>query len=504
MSARSDVPAALAPNHFPRRLPPVAPAKGRQTRLKALAWPIAGLIALVLILLALAFAVWMPSNRALADKAEVALSQAAGVPVSVGALHWQIFPRPVLRLERMATAQPQPLTVERLVLVFDAWALLLHQRIHIRLAKIEGATIPQLSLHNLGVKSAAAATSRDATGLFMRVQAATVLPNNAADANPAVNTSHFRLADIPLERLEFGNVQWISRSGITAAYAGEVDFDAAWRPRFLAVQRPGLQPPVRLQATRQGEKDRWSLASSVGGGAVDGELQLLVSPLQSPLPLLSPSPLQTPAFRLTGQVQQKDIDVASAMAAFNRKPALIGKLSGSTRISASGDSLQTLAQSLRTQTAFVVQNPKLLGLDVEKAIRTAGKDSSGSTPLQSLRGEVITQNSAKTGMVIDFTRIEAGASGLKAKGSARLENQRLKGEFTVDLLSGLVGLPLKVEGPLEQLKVSVPASAAAGVAIGATVLQGIGTAIGAALGSIFGEKSPENIPKSKPNRPPGQ
>ena len=64
--------------------------------------------------------------------------------------------------------------------------------------------------------------------------------------------------------------------------------------------------------------------------------------------------------------------------------------------------------------------------------------------------------------------------------------------MAVDLVSGLVGVPLTISGPVSAVKVSVPAGAIAGAAVGTAVLPGIGTAIGArigaTLGNIFGAK----------------
>ena len=90
-----------------------------------------------------------------------------------------------------------------------------------------------------------------------------------------------------------------------------------------------------------------------------------------------------------------------------------------------------------------------------------------------------------------------------ATGKGRLANQTIEAEVAVDLVSGLVGVPLTISGPVSAVKVSVPAVALSGAAVGTAVLPGIGTAIGARFGAtrgnIFGGK-----PNPKPDPAPGK
>ena len=122
-----------------------------------------------------------------------------------------------------------------------------------------------------------------------------------------------------------------------------------------------------------------------------------------------------------------------------------------------------------------------------------GIDHAGKSPLDSITGQLDTQNTPD-GLVVDFSIIKATSGALSASGKARVVNSRIDAEFAVDLVDGLVGVPLKISGPLAQVQVqvSVPASAVAGAVIGTTVVPGIGTAIGARIGSakgqIFGSK----------------
>lgn len=59
-------------------------------------------------------------------------------------------------------------------------------------------------------------------------------------------------------------------------------------------------------------------------------------------------------------------------------------------------------------------------------------------------------------------------------------------KFTVEALP-LIGRPLTVGGPVDQVQVFVPVSALAGAAVGTAVLPGVDTAVGARIGSVIDE-----------------
>ena len=94
-------------------------------------------------------------------------------------------------------------------------------------------------------------------------------------------------------------------------------------------------------------------------------------------------------------------------------------------------------------------------------------------------------------------------------GSATVANGEVDALVTVDLVDGVVGVPLRITGPITQVKVSVPPSALAGAAVGTAVLPGVGTVVGArlgaALGGLFGSKAqsprPAKAAAAKPQMP---
>ena len=413
-----------------------------------------GLLALLFIVLASL----IPSDDELAQRVAAELEAALGVPVSVGALHWQLRPSPRVVIENVATRQSQPVKVKRLTVYLNT-AALWQRRLKVERAELQGAVLPQLSLHDLGRLAPAAAPQKQ---------------------------RNFSLGALPLAQIAFQDVVWISRRGIRIVYDGEAVFDVDWRPRTARLWRPGVVPAADMTLTRQGQDDRWDARVNVGGGTANGELQL-----------------QTwgeSGLRVTGKLQPSNIEAASALEVFMRHAIVVGRVSGETTLSASGATLAELAQSLHTRTAFSMGRSTLLRFDLDKTIRSVGKDHAGKTPLDAITGQLDTQNTPQ-GMVVELTRLKTSSGALSASGHARIANERIEAEFAVDLVDGVVGVPLKVSGPLEQVQVSVPASALAGAVVGTAVLPGVGTAIGArigaALGNIFGSES-----KRKPGPEP--
>ncbi|MDP3357160.1 MAG: AsmA-like C-terminal region-containing protein [Polaromonas sp.] len=396
------------------------------------------------VLLLLLGAVWLalvrlvPSDEELAHRVAADLQSRLGVPVKIGSLRWTLIPVPAVVLADVATGQPQPIGVKKLTL-YPSLADLVDGRLKFERVEVETAVLPQLALRDLNKAGESASLGTTAT---------------------------------PLVRLVFRDVTWISRFGQPLVFDGEVDFDPNWRPREAQLRRPGVEHLTRLTLTRQGQEDRWTTRIDLGGGTANGEVQLETR--------------ANDRLHLTGTLQPQGVEVSSAMAAFDRRSVASGKASGQTALSATGDTIGELAQSLHTRTSFSMGKGTLLKIDVDKAIRSFGKERAGQTAMDSITGQLDTQNTAK-GMVVSFTDIRASSGAFSASGKAKIANRQIDGEFSVDLVDGLVGVPLQVNGPLDKMEVSVPRSAIAGAAVGTAILPGVGTAIGAKVGAALGQ-----------------
>ena len=404
-----------------------------------LAWT-AALLLLAVAALAIAWARFVPNDAEVAQRLAAQVEARLGVKVSIGAAHLKLWPKPELVIEDARTVQPEPIALKRLVAQARLLPLL-RGRVEVDDVLVDGATLPQLSLRGLRVR-----------------------PADGGDAGT-----------LQVARLEFRDVVWITRHGVPLEFSGSAQFGPDWELRQADVVRPGVQPAVHLALTPLGSQ-HWKVQIEAGGGSANGEMELKTAADGS--------------LALTGKLAPRGIDVAAALASFKRHSALRGKASGETTLSASGASIGDLARSLHTRTLFTVASPTLLHIDVDKAIRSFGQEREGQTALLSLAGQMDTQN-GPDGMVVRYTALQAKGQTFSATGQGSIANRRIDGELTVQLAGGLVGVPLKVTGPLSKPQVSVPASAVAGATagavIGTAVLPGIGTAIGASVGAAVGK-----------------
>lgn len=405
-----------------------------------LLWIIAALIVLAA---AIAFA-WMklvPSDEELTERIRSQAEQRLGTKVELGLAHLQLWPRAELVIEDAATVQPQPIRIKRLVADPNLSALL-RGRVELDDVSIEGAVLPQLSLGALRMRQA----------------------QDQPKGKP-----------VQVSQVRFRDVTWITRYGIPLEFEGRMAFGPEWQLRDAEVVRAGVQPAAKLTLAAAGN-ERWKVDVQLGGGSANGEVMLKAG--------------KDGGLALSGRLAPRDIDITSALTSFKRHSAVDGKANGSTELSAAGDNIGDLARSLHTRTQFTVAKPTLRHIDVAKAIRSFGKDHAGETPLQALSGQMDTQNSP-TGMVVRYTALQAKGENFSAKGEGTIASRHIEGELTVDLVGGLIGVPLKVSGPIAQPHVTVPASAVAGATAGAVVgtalLPGIGTVIGATIGATVGK-----------------
>jgi hypothetical protein len=397
----------------------------------------------------------IPSDEELANLVATRLETSLGVPLSVGSIHWRLLPVPVVVIENATTLQAQPIVIKKLTAAFNV-ASFWQRHLKVDHIDLDGAVLPQMSLHDLGAKHVEAGVVGSGVEL------------------------------LTLSHLYFHDVTWISRYGNKVLFDGEVNFDQDWRPRSVHLQRPGFEPPTEITLARLGHDDKWDININMGGGTANGQIQLQTS--------------DKGGMRLTGKLQPSGIEVASSLEAFNIRPIIEGKASGETTLSAVGNTVAEIAQSLHSTTRFTMGASTLLRFDLNKAIRSVGQDHAGTTALDSVRGQMETQNTPD-GMVFEFTDMKASSQVLSASGKARVANRHIDAECTVDLVEGLVGVPLKVSGPLGHVQVFVPKGALAGAVVGTAILPGIGTAIGArigaTLGTLFGKK-----PASEKDLPP--
>ncbi len=405
-------------------------------------WAVRVGIACVAVLCTAAFALawWLPTNEELALRLTAEVEQALGVKVSIGSVHWTLLPQPAITVNDFRTQQTPPIVVGKLS-VYPSLPRLVHGELVVEHIDVDDATIPRNTLRALHVKP----------GIGM----------HSADAG------------VLLEHLVFRNLTWISYSGVATSFDGEIDFDLHWRPRRAELRRPGITPRFTLTLAREADADRWQTQIFVGGGTAHGYIALKTAE-------------DGTAMHLTGELAPRDVEVESAISAFNRRSPISGKGTGQTVVSANGASLGELTRSLHTHTTFTVNQATVLRFDLDKAISTRGKEHDGHTPLQELTGQLDTQNGPE-GMRVTGTNIRARAGKFTATGQGTLYHGQIEASGNFDLVEGALGVPFNLSGSVHKPKITVPPGFFAGAAIGTVVLPGIGTVIGARIGGALGK-----------------
>jgi uncharacterized protein involved in outer membrane biogenesis len=433
----------------------------------------------VALLLGVGALVWvvsarLPTDDEVAAKIAEGFEKRFGVALKVGGAHWSLLPVPVLVLSDIATDQPRPITLRRVTLRLQL-APLLQRVIAVDEIEIESLVLPRASVRAFRGKGP---KPQEGSG------------------NVVALPAPWTLAPVPVELLRWRDVVWIDRRDISLAYDGDVRFDPGWRPRQARLERAGLTPPVRLRLDRQAGQDRWRTRIDAGGGTWNG-----VSRLET---------LPGGKLRLSAELEPRQIDIESLVQAFDRRTSVAGKFSGNTTLVAeagSSEELGALIRSLHTRTTFSVQPATLTRLDVAKAVTTAGISRGGTTPLDELTGTLDTQGT-EDGVVMQYSNLKARSGVLTASGNLKSFNRKLDGEIAVDLVDGVIGVPLKIGGTASDPELSLTGAALTGAAIGSAVLPGVGTAIGARVGQqvekMFGGSKPKPKPAPRPRTGPRQ
>ena len=411
----------------------------------------------------------LPSDDEVAARIAEGFEKRFGVGLRIGGTHWVLLPTPVLVLSDIATDQPRPITLRRITLQLKL-SDLLHRVIAVDDVEIENLVLPRASVRAFRGKG----------------------PKPEEGSNIVALPAPWTLAPVPVERVRWRDLVWIDRRDIALAYDGELDFDAHWRPRQARMERAGVTPPARLRLDREAGQDRWRTRIDVGGGTWNGIARF-----------------ETRAdgkLHVSAELDPHQIDIEQMVQAFGRRTSVAGKVSGHSTLVAEADEVGALMRRLHTRTVFSVRPATLTRLDLAKAVSTAGISRGGTTPLDELTGTLDTQGT-DDGVVMRFTDLTARSGMLTASGSLRLFNRRMDGEVAVDLVDGVIGVPLKIGGTMSDPEVSLTGGTLAGAAVGSAVLPGVGTAIGARVGQqvekfFGGEPGKAQKPPEKPRKPP--
>lgn len=425
------------------------------SRARRLLSGLGGLVAAAAVVLVVLAWSKLPSQEEVAARASDAFEQRTGVKVDFAHVRWSLWPRPTLMIDNAVTRQTSPIVVRNLRLQ-GSWSSVLKREPRLQLVKLEGAVVPQLSLRELRAREA-----------------------GEEDAKPAVE---WLPGDL---EIRFSELTWIDRRGIELDYEGAIDLDADGLPGRVRIARAGTKPATQLRMEREQGEPRWRVLVDVPGGSWNGQAELVRA---------------AQGVRFSAELEPKNVDVEGLLNVFGRKSIVAGTANGKTTIRAEAATPGGLLRALRTSTQFAIKPARLTRFDLAKAVRSAGTSEGGQTQLDELSGVIETQNTSN-GMRFQYTRLQARSGALTASGNVSLYRDKLDGELAIDLVDGVVGIPLKVSGTVKKPELSMTGGALTGAAVGTAVLPGVGTAIGARVGQqverlLGGGESPKEAKAS--------
>lgn len=429
--------------------------------LKKLLLVLAALAALLVLGLG---ALWWtyPPQRLLA-LAEQQASEALGTPIAVGGVKWALQPAPKLVINNLrTTALKSPLSVESVTLVPKMDALLAG-RLEMALIQLDGARLPQDGIAELSALRRAQRAKQGEAATAPIAGKPTDKPTGkpgdksaepAGDAKPSANPP-------AIDAIVLRNLVWRSPQGLDV----QVDADAQLTPQSLVLKQ---------------------LTAKLASGESTGSGQLVWTGL-----VAAPD-----AANLALSLKTRGVRVE----ALHPKSKVAGALDADTRVSAAikapapgsaahgrGEVAWTrFVEALSTESDVNVRNAVIRGVDLSKAVSSAGTQRGGETPLDTLSGKVATRG-APPAMALTLTGLQAKSGVLGVTGNVSLaESRALAGQLNVEAAGGVVGgavaLPVQVSGTLDAPSVGLSRATLLGAGVGTLILPGAGTAAGARLG----------------------
>lgn len=398
-------------------------------------------------------------------RVEAQAGQALARPVHIGRLSVDLWPTPGVALEQVRIETRPAMEVGRIE-VRPAMAALLAGHLELASLLVRQTTVSQAAVDDL-------------------VQAMADPPSAARPQPPRPQGEPGLAIEswVP-RRVVLEALTWIGKDAAATTVDANARLDRSGLPDTLeATVSAGRLEGARVRVTRS-QPQLWQIAAELGGGTIQGELQQGAGSGQGAIAIHGV--LQTRQVELGVLLRRMDAPARAARGA--AASPMRGKLDGQTSFSASAARPGALADALQTRSQFVVRNAVVEGVDLVRAVRTVGMSKGGSTALDTLRGEVITQ-----GRAVQLRNLVAASGQLSLSGDVSMSpQQRLQGRVEVHLgekmVGKAVGVPLVVGGTLSAPEVTLTRAALAGAAIGSVLMPGVGTGAGAALGDTIGTK----------------
>jgi len=423
-----------------------------------------GLLAAGLILIGLVLGpAWIPTAD-LRQAIEIHLTNELGRSIRVGRLYFALIPRPQLVVEDVAD-EKRTLRVGQ-VRAMPAVGSLFSERIVLRQLRLRDIHIEAEALRFLVARRQAPGPS-DLVVQRIRIDNATLHAGQASfddiqaeilirpDGRPqridaTLDGKRLRLQVLPT-----------STGALQIAIQGH-DWSPPFGPsvRFEHVEATALLEPNRLEA--------WNVQVRIGGGSAFGFV----------------SARWTPAWTVTGEFSLRDIALTSLLTRDEAVPAIEGRLQATPRFVMRARQADKLLGRMELASDFVVRDAIVRKFDLEAAARS-GSPAGKAGPIT--RFDRIAGHLAFRRGQFQFSELEAHSGVLVATGSVAIGADRsLNGRVDAQIRNtgGLLAIPLRVSGSLDDPRITPTTGAMAGAVIGSALLPGAGTAMGAKVGQL--------------------
>jgi uncharacterized protein involved in outer membrane biogenesis len=421
-----------------------------------------GLAVVIGLLLILPFLIPMQTYL---HKAEKIASEKLGVPVTINSAHVFLLPSPRVVASDIVVGKYQELKIESLVVAPTLSSLLSDSKILD--LDISKPVIKKAALDFMTAFSAKKSTNAEPTNVHIRHisidKMQLVWPNMKL---PIVNvdatlTSTHQLEFATLESIDGKLKADVIPNGDEQLIALNV---SKWT---LPVGLPLLIDKAKFEMRLKGSKLVIpSIDIALYGGKITGDA--VVNWQKS--------------WKANGNFNVSNLAVAQPSHMVSKSVYLSGDLFGSGNFSSAAKQAGGLADNLRMDFQFKVNNGVLHGLDLVKvaSLLIKQKQGGGETQFDEFSGLL-----SMSGKQYHLRDIKISSGLLSAKGQVKVKpNKALDGAVTVDVKNGmgLAEIPLDVSGTVSNPVVLPNKAALAGAIAGTAILPGVGTSIGIKAG----------------------
>ena len=398
-------------------------------------------------------------------------SEKLGQPVSINSAHLLLIPRPRVVADDIVVGKNQELKVESLVVIPTIGSLFTATKI-VDLT-ISKPVLKKAAIDFISALTAKKSESSEAAAVNIRHikidQLQLVWPGSKY---PSMNAEATLTGDNKLESATLETVDGKFEAKVTPN-GDEQLIIVKVNKWTMPVGLPLLIDTAKLEMHLKGSKlEIPKIDAALYGGK-----------LTSDAVLSWPESKGVRSWRMNGKLAVANLSVKQPSSMVSKSVYLSGQLFGNGNFSAKANKPSQLADNLRADFKFKVNNGVLHGLDLVKVASLLLKQSQsgGETQFDEFSG-LINLTGGNTAKQYHLRNLKISSGLLATTGQVKVKpNKALDGVMTVDVKNsmGLTAIPLVVSGTVSKPVVLPSKAALAGAIAGTAVLgPGVGTSLG--------------------------